>query len=160
MFASLRVWVRVLCPLERFCSWHCSHARGGHSSRPALDFASKCFSRRGSHISKDSAHLCHFEANMVGSTWMCSPAGRLEQASASGKEVRQISAGPAVMGKDVSALVFEPGFLGLCRSKQIGNHCSDFFVCSKALGAPKQASRAVSGFDGQGHRQKVGYFST
>lgn len=33
-----------------------------------------------------------------------------ERASASGKEVRQISAGTAVMGEDVSMLVLNPDF--------------------------------------------------
>lgn len=63
---------------------------------------------------------------------MCSSAGRLERASASGKEVRQISAGTAVMGKDVATLVFKSRFLGFCASKKVENHCSGFAVCSQA----------------------------
>lgn len=87
-----------------------------------------------SQVSKDfstaSANLTHFEQNISGSTYMCSSAGRLEWASASGKEVRHISAGTAVMGEDASTLFFEPRFLGFCRSKKVENHCSDFSLCS------------------------------
>lgn len=90
---------------------------------------------------------------------MCSSAGRLERASASGKKVRQISAGTAVMGEDASTLFFEPRFLGFCRSKKVENHCSDFPVCSKALRAPKQANRTISVLYIQGHGQEILYFS-
>lgn len=41
---------------------------------------------------------------------MCSSAGTLEQASASGKEVREITAGTAVIREDVSVLVLKPDF--------------------------------------------------
>ena len=142
---------------------HCSLARGYHIFRSALGFASKFFSRRTSQVSKDfstaSANLAHFEQNILGSTYTCSSAGRLERASASGEEVRQISAGTAVMGEDVSPLFFEPRFLGFCRSKKVENHCSDFSVCSKALRAPKQANRAISVLYVQGHGQEILYFS-
>lgn len=142
---------------------HCSLARGYHIFRSALGFASKFFSMRMSQVSKDfstaSANLTHFEQSILGSTYMCSSAGRLERASASGKKVRQISAGTAVMGEDVSTLFFEPRFLGFCSSKKVENHCSDFPVCSKALRAPKQANRTISVLYIQGHGQEILYFS-
>jgi len=115
-----------------------------------------------SPVSKDfspaSANLSHCEQN-IGSTYVCSSAGRLERASASGKEVRQISAGTAVLGENVSTLVFEPRFFGFCRSKKVENHCSAFSVCSKARRAAKQANRAVSVLYVQGHGQEILYFS-
>lgn len=131
MFASLGEGARSLPAGEALlpATHRCSLARGYRIFRSVLGFASKFFSRRMSQVSKDfstaSANLTRFEQNILGSTYMCSSAGRLERASASGKEVRWISAGTAVIEEEVSTLAFEPSFLGFCRSKSLGNHCSD-----------------------------------